>query len=259
MTSHTTLCDAMSIEENAKSAASSILKDGCFSEVQNWISAKECDDIANKVREIISKYDLLKTAEYDDLIIANHTKQKELTGKLGDYPKPTIVTRGSSGYDLNVTEIFNSQKLIPVPGEISNFIKNVVKNMGHQDAKIEYSIYVNKGSSQARGFHRDSPMYEKSSKRLYKLFVYMTDVPTIDYGPHAYIPGTHRQEASTRYANQLIGNYTDPNEYDLDLNPKIFTGPKGTMVMTTQAGMHRAMPQTGENERIVLVCKIRPF
>ena len=249
----------MNIEKIAKQAADSILKDGCFSEFQDWISKESCEQIAEKTRAILNEYDLFKTAEYDEVIIANHTKQKELQGKLGDYPKPTIVTRGSSGYDLNVTEIFNSQKLIVVPKEVSFFIKSVVKNMGHSDAKIEYSIYVNKGSSKARGFHRDSPMYEKSKKRLYKLFIYMTDVPNIEYGPHSYIPGTHREEASKRYANQLIGNYTDPNEYDLDLDPKIFTGPKGTMVMTTQAGMHRAMSQIGEKERIVLVCKIRPF
>ena len=131
---------SMNIEKIAKQAADSILKDGCFSEFQDWISKEGCEQIAEKTRAILNEYDLFKTAEYDEVIIANHTKQKELPGKLGDYPKPTIVTRGSSGYDLNVTEIFNSQKLIVVPKEVSFFIKNVVKNMGHSDAKIEYSI-----------------------------------------------------------------------------------------------------------------------
>jgi len=249
----------MNIEEISKNAAESILSDGCFSVFQNWISQEDCDEISQKTRDLVLKYDLFKTAEYDDVFVANHTKKKELSGRLGDYPKPVIATRGSSGYDLNVTEIFNSEKLIPVASDLNIFIQSVVKNMGHSGAKIEYSIYINRGSSQARGFHRDSPMYERSQKRLYKLFVYMTDVPTIEYGPHSYIPGTHREEISKKYANQLIGNYTDPNEYDLDLNPKIFTGSKGTMIMTTQAGMHRAMSQSGEKERIVLVCKIRPM
>jgi len=58
-------------------------------------------------------------------------------------------------------------------------------------------------------------------------------------------------------ANHLIGNYDDPNEYDCALDPKIFLGKAGTMVISTQDGLHRGLQQQLGRERIVLVCKVR--
>lgn len=238
-------------------ASKRILEDGCFSS-ENFLDTGKCTQLKDQIVSLVSKYDLYKTAEHDDVIVANHTTQREVNGKLGDYSKPVIVTRGLNGFDKNMTEIFNVHKLVPVPTQdIESFVQKVVIGMGHSGAKLEYSAYINKRVTEIRGFHRDVNVV--GNKTLYKMFVYLTDVPDYTYGPHSYIPGTHRLDVCHKYANQLIGNYTDPNEYDFDLKPEVFTGPRGTMVMTTQAGMHRGLPQMHDKERILLVCKIRPY
>lgn len=239
-----------------KNAANEILESGCFS-LNEFLSSNECDRIASDITGLLGKYDLYHTAEHHDVIVANHTQKREVSGKLGDYPKPVIVTRGLNGFDRNMTEIFNVHKIIEIPTQrIDEFVSKTTKAMGHSSATTEFSAYVNKGVKDIRGFHRDVNV--TGNKILYKLFVYLTDVPDYTYGPHSYIPGTHRLDTCQAYANQLVGNYTDPNEYDFDLMPIVFTGQRGTMIMTTQSGMHRGLPQLNNKERIILVCKIRP-
>ncbi len=239
-----------------KSAGKELYENGCFS-MAGFLSTQECVTITKDIHSLVEKRDLLKTAEYEDIIIANHTEKREVPGKLTDYHKPVIVTRGLNGFDRNMTEIFNVHKVVNIPtNRIDDFVQNTIKSMGYSSATTEYSAYINKGVKDIRGFHRDVNVV--GNKVLYKLFVYLTDVPDYTYGPHSYIPGTHNIETCKTYANQLIGNYTDPNEYDFDLMPKVFTGSRGTMIMTTQAGMHRGLPQKNDKERIILVCKIRP-
>ena len=246
----------MMIDLNKK-AANSVKEDGCFS-MAEFLSYEECSNISSSISSLVEKYDLYQTAEHEEVIVANHTSRREVPGKLGDYHKPVIVTRGLNGFDRNMTEIFNAHKVVSIPTDrIDDFVQGTVLQMGHRGAKTEYSAYINRGVTDIRGFHRDVDVV--GTKVLYKLFVYLTDVPDYTYGPHSYIPGTHRIDVCQTYANQLVGNYTDPNEYDFDLMPRVFTGPKGTMIMTTQAGMHRGLPQKNDKQRIILVCKIRPF
>lgn len=243
--------------DSSKDISQRFFEFGCFS-IQSFLSPEMCEDLRSQITNVVSKYDLYKTAEYEDVIIANHTKQREVPGKLGDYNKPVIVTRGLNGFDKNMTEIFNVHKIATIPTkQIEEFVLKVVKDLGHSGAQLEYSAYVNRRVTDIRGYHRDVDVTGK--KTLYKMFVYLTDVPDFTYGPHSYIPGTHRIDTCQKYANQLVGNYTDPNEYDFDLLPIVFTGNAGTMIMTTQAGMHRGLPQMQDKERILLVCKIRPY
>lgn len=245
------------IEDISSKAAIALIENGCFS-INGFMSLEEASTACKEIRLIYNKYDILKTQEHEEIIVANHTKARELQGKLGDYSKPVMVTRGLNGFDRNMTEIFNVHKIVAFPTErIENFVTNVIKSAGHSGAKFEYSAYINKKVEDIRGFHRDVNI--EGNKILYKAFVYLTDVPDYTYGPHSYIPGSHRLDICKVFANQLVGNYTDPNEYDFDLMPVVFTGQKGTMIMTTQAGMHRGLPQLQEKERIILVCKIRPY
>ena len=241
-----------------KDPANDLKEKGCYS-MKSFLSDNECATILSKVKSMVSNYNLLKTHEYEELFVANHTKKKELPGKLTEYPKPVIVTRGLLGNDKNMTEIFSIDKLVDIPKEkISGYILETMKSIGFSSAKIEYSCYINKDVQNTRGFHRDIDLPEKTSKRLYKMFVYLTDVPDYSYGPHSYIIGSHTMKNCNEMANHLVGNYTDPSEYDANIKPHVFTGKAGTMIMTCQSGLHRGLPQIDKKERIILVCKIRP-
>ena len=241
-----------------KKAAISLREEGCYT-CEKFISKLEANSIVKKVKNILGSVDLNTTKEYENFIVGNNFKTRELKGPPGQKHKPVILTRGLSNFDYGLIEIFQAEKLIPeIPtNKISAYIKNLMKEMGIKVSKIEYSVYSNNGGtvSKVRGYHRDIPL--GGSKFLNKLFVYLTDVPDISYGPHSYIHKSHLPDECMKLANHLVGNYEDPNEYDCALYPEIFLGKSGTMIITTQDGLHRGLQQEPGKERIALVCKIR--
>ena len=233
------------------------IKDNGYFFQENFLSKDAAKNIFLKAKSILDSIDLSKTQEHKHFIVANHLKSKEVKGTLHEKNKPVIVTRGLNKFDIGFVEIFNADRLIKeIPTDLINeCIRGVVSNFGISNPSIKYSIYWSDNVEQVRGYHRDIPL--SGSKFLQKLFIYLTDVPDISYGPHSYIPKTHIGSHCARFANQLVGNYSDPSEYDCSIDPKIFLGPPGTMVQTTQSGLHRGLPQQKGKERMVLACKIR--
>ena len=131
-----------------KDPVSDLKEKGCYS-MQSFLTDDECAIILSKVNSLVSKFNLLKTHEYKDVYVANHTKSRELPGKLADYSKPVIVTRGLLGHDKNMTEIFSIDKIVDIPKErISGYILKAMKSIGYSSAKIEYSCYVNRCRSE---------------------------------------------------------------------------------------------------------------
>ena len=242
--------------DNYNKIADSIKTNGFFLE-ENFLTREEINPIIDGVKSLLENIDLSKTQEYEDFIVGNNRNQRELSGTLGQYNKPVVVTRGLNNFDVGFVEIFNADKLfkeIPV-SKLEKFISKVSKAFGVPHPKINYSIYWSCNVEKVRGYHRDIPL--GGSKFLHKFFIYLTDVPTMSYGPHSYIPQTHKVESSARFANQLVGNYDDPNEYDFTMTPKMFLGPAGTAIITTQDGLHCGIPQEKGKTRMVLACKIR--
>jgi len=246
--------------DNIKKIAQFLDKNGYYSEA-NFISLEESSSIAKEVKDLFSKINFKATKEYDDYIVANHLPESgsKISGAPGQKHKPVILIRGEDEFDLGFVEIFQADKLIsniPVD-KISKFIKDLMGKMNINNINLKYSIYSNMNGSvkKVRGYHRDIPL--AGSKFLKKFFIYLTDVPDISYGPYSFIEGSHKPSECIRFANHLVGNYDDPNEYDCALSPKIFLGKAGTMVITTQDGLHRGLQQDIGKDRMVLVCKIR--
>lgn len=228
--------------------------------VSGFLSTEECTGMRTEVMGCLESIDMETTKEHDAFFFVNNMEKKERPGNLGLLSKPAIVRRGSSGYDIGMVDIFRANELfksIPVD-KMNTVMKNVMKGLGFDRIKTEFSVYHNKGIRKIRGFHRDVPL-APSSKKLFKFFVYLTDVPTIDYGPYCYLRGTHLPDTSLDLSRQIKGEYRDPNEYDFDLDPFICRGSAGTLIMSNQGGMHRGMPQLADKERLALVCKARPL
>jgi hypothetical protein len=76
--------------------------------------------------------------------------------------------------------------------------------------------------------------------RWLKAFVYLTDV-SVDNGPHAFIPGSHRDVGErvmrdSRYTDaEVLGWY--PN-----VAPQLFTAPAGTVFLEDTLGLHKGIP-----------------
>ena len=234
---------------------------GCES-VMDFIPRELCEIIKKQALDIFNSVDLLTTKEYETFIVGNNSLTRELPGDLVAYPKPTLVTRGMHGDDVGFVDMFNADRLIdeiPIK-KIHDYAQSLFQSLGYSNITVQYSIYWNSSGSveNIRGYHRDSPVMEETQKRLFKLFVYLTDVRDVSFGPYSYIPGTHLKSMSQKFANQLMGNYDSPSGYDFSLSPRIFLGDSGTMIVSNQAGFHRGFQQKKGKERVMLVCKIRP-
>ena len=230
--------------------------------LDRFLTVKECRAIEEEFLNLLETIDISKTADYPKVKIVNHTKTREIQGNLGNLSKPVLLIRGHNGFDDNMIELFKAEKLINLPVEK---IKAAISSAGFYDCRLSFSLYYNDSISNTRGYHRDAsplphPLYPRETKKLYKFFMYVTDVFSIDQGPYSYISNTHSWEGSLKIADQFNGSYLKPGEkeeHDIDLDPKIFLGKAGLALISDQAGFHRGLPQSKGSKRIMLVCKIR--
>lgn len=104
-----------------------------------------------------------------------------------------------------------------------------------------------------RGLHVDN------LRGSYKIFLYLGDVPTLDDGPFAYVPGSHRRLDLLRREvrlNALTGrSQTDVHSFDGYALP--LPVEKGTAIVSCQTGVHRGMPQRAGASRTVVVAHFR--
>jgi len=243
-----------------KQCKEEILDDG-YVVIKDFLSAEDCKRIKSEFLNLLEKFDLSKTKDYPELKVVNHTKKREVSGNLGNLSEPVLLTRGLQGFDENMIELFKAEKLINLPTQkIREHIDQLALWTNLSKYRVSFSIYYNKGVTNTRGYHRDNsplpvPGNPRETKRLYKFFMYITDVSSIDQGPYSYIPGTHTWDNCEEYSKQL--QPISQNDLDLSLDPKIFLEKAGTVLITDQAGFHRGLPQNEKSERLMLVCKIR--
>lgn len=117
------------------------------------------------------------------------------------------------------------------------------------------NLYFSKSVRRTRRFHVDS-----WGGHQLKAFVYLTDVLEEQDGPHAYIVGSHKHRMrgwTNRMLNVALRRpRTDCAFYAKD-NVRQILGPRGTLLLSFQNGVHRGLPQNGGRERIVLVQNYR--
>lgn len=105
-----------------------------------------------------------------------------------------------------------------------------------------------------RGLHVDN------LDNSYKIFLYLSDVPTLGDGPYAYVPGSHRRQDLLRREarlNALTGrNVTDAHSFEG--HAMALPVAKGTAIVSCQSGVHRGLPQRAGASRSVLVAHFRP-
>jgi len=227
--------------------------------LERFLSAEECKKIEEEFLNLLEAVDISKTTDYPTFKVANHTKTREVPGNLGKLSMPVLLIRGHNGFDNNMIELFKAEKLINLPTEK---IMAAIKLAGFNDYHLNFSLYYNESISDTRGYHRDTsplpvPGNPRETKQLYKFFMYVTDVLSVEDGPYSYMPGTHTWDLSINFANQINGTYDNPDELDLALDPKIFLEKAGMALISDQAGFHRGLPQKQGSKRIMLVCKMR--
>ncbi|WP_157739083.1 phytanoyl-CoA dioxygenase family protein [Labrenzia sp. VG12] len=173
-------------------------------------------------------------------------------------PKPVIHFRGEK--DNGLIDIFNIERLVPEALQLRHVlggdsIKAAINRVFPDQRPTNLNIYVNKSIQETRGFHYDS------STPIIKVFMYLTDVESVDDGPYCYVLGSHGNEEERRrsYRAKFVPKKKGDTLY---VDPKkafAFAGKAGDIIISCQHGAHRGYPQKENHERMVATMIYRPY
>ena len=232
------------LDEIKNMAVGSLQENGVFM-MENFLDKDICKSVSNKVIDLVdNKIDKTLTKEYDDYIVLDPDDENRGSNWMDAQSKSVINMRGNHGaniYDTGFCDIFNPDLLFEEIKELKNndFFKGISSMFGKDPERNYCNIYYNDGIIDTRGWHKDAPMV--------KLFVYLTDVKSEDYGPYCYISKSHKSDWNIKNIEGYEYNSNDMNK---------FIAPAGTLIGSYQHGFHRGLPQPKGFKRVLLVYKI---
>lgn len=213
------------------------------------IAQKACKQIDKIIAEKLN-HDFF---EGDEIILQSKNPRFNSYAELARQKKAVASIR--QGADQGMIDVFNFDKLaksdqqkLREPFE-KQWLLSVLTGEGEKITSKNMNLYWNKGITSTRGFHSDA------FKKMIKCFVYLSDVSSLDDGPYCYVKGS-ANDTAWRRANQAISSLTKaPTETPLIDFRKVVPvlAPKGSLVISDQAGFHRGIPQKENAERKVLV------
>jgi hypothetical protein len=214
--------------------------------VPNFLSHKN-------VLKCVSAIEKLLESNSDNVIRCNETSYSY--SDILNSNKTFILTReGTEGfnYDKGMIDIFNPNYAIHFLDAkflgLSNFF-NELKLKGYNFSN--FNIYINSGVTCTRPTHFDGP-------NQIKIFIYLTDVPSINFGPYSYVPYSNMLlpllNFITFFRRLFLKNQFYVKNFSfLDKFLHYILGTKGDLIISNQAGLHRGVPQSPSSTRILLV------
>ena len=219
--------------------------------ITNFLGEDLCAALQNQVSDLLSNR---KGGDYNET-----TNEKDFRKFRKARPDDILVNKRDNK-DAGMIDIFNLQKRL---SDTSSDSLNIVFNgklfaeligSKFEDQKVEFALnaYYNKSVLSTRGFHVDA-FYP-----VIKAMIYLSDVNELDQGPYCYVKKSHKKNSVTEINKALskhyVGEITETPFVSLtDVTPIL--GKAGTLIFSDQAGGHRGMPQSAEQERIMLVAK----
>ena len=231
------------LNETTQLALNGLQENGIFI-LEDFLNPEICDTLSNNVIDTIANIDKTTTKEYDNYIVLDPDDQNRGSNWMDAQQKTVINFRGNHGkevYDTGFCDMFNPHLMFDEINKFKNhpLFENISRAYQKDPNKNYSNIYYNNSITDTRGWHKDAPMI--------KLFLYLTDVLTEDYGPYSYIPGSHKSDWNIK----KIEDYP----HDESLRTKILA-PKGTLIGSFQHGFHRGIPQQVGKKRVLFVYKI---
>jgi len=136
---------------------------------------------------------------------------------------------------------------------INNKILTVLeKSFGVKYEMKTSNLYINKSIKNTRGIHADSHFFPSRVKS----FLFLTDVPSKDFGPFSYVRGSHFREGLKYHRKYDI--YEPLTENDREKYVIFDSVGAGDMVIAAVSGAHRGIPQKEGCERRVIVTSFDP-
>lgn len=195
---------------------------------KKFLDKSTCDEIKKKVKDII----LIKKDEI------------KIRDSYDSYERYDTGMIDISNIDLLYNQLKKKIKYLEIKKVIESELKKKIKLKN-------INCYINKGVSNTRVFHCDS-----FGSGQHKSFIYLTDVPNDSYGPYSYIKDSHR-EILLKFKNIFVNYFkgfpiTDGRSHNEKKVIKCY-GEKGDLIITSQDGFHRGIPQKEKKERILIM------
>ncbi len=209
-------------------------KDGII-KIENYITPSLADLLKNKLNDLAKKNP--KSIKLESGAEFNYRNQNN-----------------PNGADSGMLDIFFVDNLIP---EISNIkqndiIKILENTTGQKIIPLKTNAYLNNSIKNTRIYHIDN-----AQPVIYKAFIYLSDVPDISYGPYSFVKSSHSLSIYP-YINLFKNLFFKKNmSTDMPFYNKnmVFSavGKKGDLILSSQNGIHRGLPQKEGRKRVVLV------
>lgn len=177
-----------------------------------------------------------------------------------DQNKSILYVRGDRyKWDKGMVDLFHPRYIL---GKSFYKLENYIESLKIPDiltvayggtwALTHSNIYINESVTLTRGFHVDD--YTNTSV---KVFVYLTNIATLDFGPYCYIFGSHKNNRSFELLNYLVNSFyncvsTDSNIVNFE-NAFPILAEAGSIVISNQSGAHRGYPQSPNFKRSIAV------
>jgi len=221
-----------------------LAKDG-FIVIENYMPPKTCDELKQAINDTIEHGKFIEQGNMDGMEVVSK-KEPVLSRRIGET-------------DNGLLDLYNIDNIHPKLLEFREdpFLNEIItKAAGTKFFPMRINSYINKGVINTRGYHADT------YKGMFKTFVYLTNVPDNSYGPYSFIKGSHKASSTkiktSKLFNRLKGKpSTEAVFYDKS-QVQIFTAPKGTLIITNQAGMHHGFPQEKDKERMLITTSYNP-
>ncbi len=156
--------------------------------------------------------------------------------------------------DAGMLDIFYIENVVPKVAEIDQgrLIQTIQNVTGQEVIPLRTNAYLNHGIKNTRGYHIDN-----AQPVIYKAFLYLTDVSDTSFGPYSFVKKTHRFSKHTYVS--LVQNLFSGKKGNTDMgsypqqNVIHGIGAKGDLILSSQNGIHRGLPQAEGKKRVVLI------
>ena len=226
--------------------------------VRNFLSEEVIalgERASDRVKAALDKAPAGTNVEDDEIFLQGGEEVVKVYADLAAHPKSIITVR--KGADAGMVDVFNIDRLIGEDREAlrAPFLQDwLLKLISEKDETLtpdNMNLYLNRGIEKTRGFHADS--YRQNLKG----FVYLSDVTGLGDGPYCFVRRSHKDgpwRRANKKISELAANKKETPFVDLSMIVPVIA-PRGSFVLSDQAGFHRGIPQAPGAERRVLVMR----
>ena len=217
-----------------------------------------------RLENVLKQLELGETSELNSRALLNLPDKRQIKGyeNFVNADQSVINVRikrpdGRSGSDAGMVDIFHPERLsnaweqLVLDGLNERLVRRLLLAASWRPMRVKCrNLYVNRGVQDTRGFHCDGRSHK------FKSFLFLTPVRALTDGPYCYVPTTHRDRRTWSQNRRFNAEHgCNRHEYSQlqGLTALPLLAEPGDLVISSQRGAHRGLPQHPDAQRSVLV------